>query len=333
MNRPTQATILTEGQTEGQTSAQVAGQPLAQVAGQPSARTAGTPAISIIIPVYNAAESLPACIDGLLQQDFTDFELILVDDASTDNTAALCHAAAAAHARVRCHSLARNAGQGVARNAGLALAQGQYILFVDADDTIQPHALDAIYTCVQNEDADVVVYGYTVVASDAVRTYIPANHYSAKELLQAKDFFPAPWNKIFRRSFIEQHKLHFPASRSAEDVAFIFKTLVCQPRVAACCQTLYTYNFHVGNISHQLARRSDAFISLLDIQAFLRQHRMEADYAPQFRKVIVDFALRHPMHLFLIASLVRGKNRAQNLRAFPLFMLRLLRFFYTLYTR
>ena len=94
-------------------------------------------AISIIVPVYNAEKTLPRCIDSILAQTFTDYELILVDDGSSDGSLSVCSAYAARDSRIRVlHQ--ENAGVSAARNAGLDAAAGKYIMFCDSDDEVEP---------------------------------------------------------------------------------------------------------------------------------------------------------------------------------------------------
>ena len=102
------------------------------------------PLLSIIVPVYDVERYLPKCIDSILAQTFTDFELILVEDGSPDNCPALCDAAAEKDARVRViHQ--KNGGLSAARNAGLDVARGEYIGFVDSDDFVLPQYLEWLY--------------------------------------------------------------------------------------------------------------------------------------------------------------------------------------------
>ena len=104
----------------------------------------GRPEISIIVPVYQVEKYLNECIDSILAQTFTDFELILVDDGSPDNCPALCDAAAEKDSRVRViHK--QNGGVSTARNAGLDAAQGNWIAFVDSDDTAAPEYLEKMH--------------------------------------------------------------------------------------------------------------------------------------------------------------------------------------------
>ena len=118
----------------------------------------GRPEISIIVPVYQVGKYLNECIDSILAQTFTDFELILVDDGSPDNCPALCDAAAEKDNRVRVlHK--PNGGVSTARNAGLDMARGKWIAFVDSDDSVQPDYLEKMHTAALAAGADIALCG------------------------------------------------------------------------------------------------------------------------------------------------------------------------------
>lgn len=120
------------------------------------------PLLSIIVPVYKVENYLPKCIDSILAQTFTDFELILVEDGSPDNCPALCDAAAEKDARVRViHQ--KNGGLSAARNAGLDAARGAWVGFVDSDDYIAPEMYEVLYQAVQSTGADLALCDYAEV--------------------------------------------------------------------------------------------------------------------------------------------------------------------------
>ena len=120
------------------------------------------PLLSIIVPVYDVERYLQKCIDSILAQTFTDFELILVDDGSPDNCPALCDAAAAKDARIRVlHQ--KNGGLSAARNAGLDVARGEWIGFVDSDDYISPEMYEILYKAVQSTGSDLALCDYVKV--------------------------------------------------------------------------------------------------------------------------------------------------------------------------
>lgn len=120
------------------------------------------PIISVIVPVYNVEKYLPRCIDSILAQTFTDFELILVDDGSPDNCGAICDEYAAKDKRVRVIHKS-NGGVSSARNAGLDAASGEYVTFVDSDDYIAEDRLKQMHSSIFESKADIAVAGFRFV--------------------------------------------------------------------------------------------------------------------------------------------------------------------------
>ena len=102
------------------------------------------PGISVIVPVYQAEKFLSACAESVTNQTFSDWELLLVDDGCTDGSGAICDALAAADSRVRALHQPQNAGVSEARNRGLREARGEYVAFLDADDTFEPQTLEIL---------------------------------------------------------------------------------------------------------------------------------------------------------------------------------------------
>ena len=114
--------------------------------------------VSIIVPVYNSAKTLRRCADSILNQDFTDYELFLVDDGSTDDSGAICDEYAALDNRVNViHK--NNSGVSDTRNTALDLAHGKYIQFLDSDDWIEPKTCEETYKLGLENSADVVIFG------------------------------------------------------------------------------------------------------------------------------------------------------------------------------
>ena len=115
--------------------------------------------ISIIVPVYNAEDSVESCIDSILNQSYTDIELILVDDGSKDNSLKICNERAKNDIRITViHQ--ENGGVSTARNNGLMAARGEYIQFVDSDDTIEQNMTETLWSMMEKEKADLAVCGY-----------------------------------------------------------------------------------------------------------------------------------------------------------------------------
>ena len=120
------------------------------------------PTISIIVPVYKTEAYLEKCVDSILAQTFRDFELLLIDDGSPDNCPALCEEAAARDPRIRViHQ--KNAGLSAARNTGVEAARGEWIGFVDSDDSIAPEMYETLLTYAQRDGAQIAVCDYLLV--------------------------------------------------------------------------------------------------------------------------------------------------------------------------
>ena len=170
------------------------------------------PHFSIIVPIYKTEAYLSRCVESILQQDWCDFELILVDDGSPDNCPALCDKFARQDNRVKViHQ--ENAGVSVARNAGLAAAKGKWIWFVDSDDYIKPGALSALSI---QPAADLYIFN-TKLNEFSSCTYdqLLEQHYFTYHL----GF--APWNKLYKREIISTHKLVFDSEETiGEDLLF-----------------------------------------------------------------------------------------------------------------
>lgn len=212
-------------------------------------------AISVIVPVYRVEKYLPACIDSILNQTFTDFELILVDDGSPDRCPEICDETAKRDARVRVIHQA-NAGLSAARNAGIEIAHGEWLGFVDSDDYIAPQFYEKLYQTAQRTDADCVMCSVQNVdesgkSIDSALMRVADEVKTGQEVLQKigrDDVTPylTAWNKLYRRKLF--NTLRYPAGRQNEDV-FVFAELFCQVQRAACvAEPLYFYRKRIDSI-------------------------------------------------------------------------------------
>ena len=138
-----------------------------------------TPTISVIAPVYNTEKYLPRCIDSILAQTFTDFELLLIDDGSKDNSGAVCDEYASKDERVRVFHK-ENGGVSSARNVGLDNAKGEWITFVDSDDWIAETMYQEMYELATLENADIVYCDINMVFSSHQIVWKAANHATHK---------------------------------------------------------------------------------------------------------------------------------------------------------
>lgn len=216
-------------------------------------------AISVIVPVYRVEKYLPACIDSILNQTFTDFELILVDDGSPDRCPEICDETAKRDARVRVIHQA-NQGLSAARNAGIEAARGAWLSFVDSDDYIAPQFYEKLYQTAQRTNADCVMCSVQNVDEsgkliDSALMRVADEVKTGQEVLRKigrDDVTPylTAWNKLYRRKLF--NTLRYPAGRQNEDV-FVFAELFCQVQRAVCvAEPLYFYRKRIGSIMNSV---------------------------------------------------------------------------------
>ena len=191
------------------------------------------PKLSVIMPVYNTAKFLPRAIDSVLSQTFTDFELILVNDGSTDESLSICRAYEQKDPRVKVIDK-ENGGAGSARRAGVALSCGEFVAFPDSDDWIEPDAYAFCIDEMENKGLDLIVFGSinTVYAEDGsifseTKGEADGLSFSTKEACRAawaelvrKFPMDGPSNKLYRGSIVRDPAVAFPDLRRMQDGAF-----------------------------------------------------------------------------------------------------------------
>ena len=215
--------------------------------------------ISVIVPVYNAEKVVSRGIDSILAQRFKDFELILVDDGSSDGSGAICGGYASRDSRVKViHQ--DNAGVSAARNAGLKAAQGDWVTFVDSDDMVLDGFLEALVDAVnRDERIDLAYCGYAIVERNtSIKTYRTATYIGEDQLHDALSqtkllYRCSPWAKLFRRSIIVDHELQFDTNLTiSEDRLFLYHYLMHVRGVATTSTIGYLYgSFSPTSLKHK----------------------------------------------------------------------------------
>lgn len=221
-------------------------------------------AISIIVPIYNVEEYLRKCIESALCQTYADFELILVDDGSPDNCGAICDEYAAKDERIRViHK--ENGGLSDARNAGLDIAEGKYIFFLDGDDFIDPNLLETVVPFMET-GLDMLVFGYrNFFENEEVREIkhkwhgfaqvsgqLEKRNFLLNSLLSYRIGWEA-WNRVYRREVIEKYRLRFADNRKifAEDLYFCLCYCAHAKSIRSIDVCLYNYRIRGTSIMGQ----------------------------------------------------------------------------------
>ncbi|MFC0627659.1 bifunctional glycosyltransferase/CDP-glycerol:glycerophosphate glycerophosphotransferase [Kribbella deserti] len=213
----------------------------------------GAPRFSIVVPCYAQRAWLRPCLDSILGQSFGDFEVVAVNDASPDFTADLLSEYAAADPRVQVVTLPENAGTGRARNAGLARCRGEYVLFLDCDDTMQPGSLEAISARIATTDQpDILLFDYervfwngNVVRSVQHEAFAREGNgvFTAVERPVFLTFLEVVWNKAYRRQFLHGHGFSFTPGLY-QDAPWTYATMLTAERIATLDQVVVHYRQH-----------------------------------------------------------------------------------------
>ena len=229
--------------------------------------------VSIIMPAYNAEKDIGECIDSILRQTFTDWELIIVDDGSTDRTAAVCERYAAEDRRIR---VIRQENRGVsgARNRGLESVAGEFIAFVDADDLLPPDSISARMELIGN--ADIAVAGYELFNKEGTLERMPRcvrkewdTHDAVRNIIAAGElgYQGYLWNKLFRKDLILEKGLRFDERISVnEDRLFCVAYALCCGTAHLSDSLVYRYRI-TGNNTPSLAYR----VKDKDIKRFMSE--------------------------------------------------------------
>ena len=213
-------------------------------------------AISVIVPVYRVEKYLPACIDSILNQTFTDFELILVDDGSPDRCPEICDETAKRDARVRAIHQA-NQGLSAARNAGIEAAHGAWLSFVDSDDFLAPDFLETLHDAAVRAGADCVLCGVQLTdeagqkigqllsVADGMRT----GRSILETLCRAPEItYLVAWNKLYRRDVFQT--LRYPVGMQNEDTYLAAELFDTVQTVICVSKPMYFYRQRADSIMH-----------------------------------------------------------------------------------
>lgn len=205
--------------------------------------------LSIVIPIYNKEAYVEVCLKSLLEQDFQDFELIAVDDGSTDGSGDLCDRMAAKDQRIRViHQ--KNGGVTAARRRGVEEARGRYIMFVDADDMLLPHAMRVLHAAIEETQADEVVGCYVTQKDrlgDSGRRGWQDPFSMIDDLLAVRNPFCILWGVIFRRELLDGCLTTPREVVEREDILMQIKCLVKRPKVYFIGDVVYHYNEGLPN--------------------------------------------------------------------------------------
>lgn len=231
--------------------------------------------ISVVIPVYNVEKYLNECIESVLNQTYKDYEIILVDDGSTDSSGHICDDYMTADSRVRVFHQ-KNGGLSAARNTGLNEAKGEYIYFLDSDDYIENHTLEYLVEASVKENADVVFFDGDVFFDgceddQSVLGYSRRECYKTQkgremllQLLLNEEYRTAVPLMFYRKEYLTNHNLWFLDGILHEDELFTFLVFNADGVIAHCHEQLYARRIRPGSImtSSKMLRRYESLLRI-----------------------------------------------------------------------
>lgn len=312
---------------------------------------ASPPQISVIVPVYNVGNLVRTCVGSILSQDFADFELILVDDGSTDDSGCICDEFTSRDSRVSViHK--KNGNSASARNAGLDRANGEFVVFVDADDSLRAGALRTMLTRGISSGADLAVFSFATIGRNERLTIIPEEsdvHWDTALRRMLLYRFPSqPWAKLYKKSLFDGIRFD-PRAQFGQDLICNMDALIHKrPNVACFPDVVYNYvlrptsnsfqnrfadryktlseladeRLHEANLETRLARELSAFRALNLVQVSFKTGKppRKENAAKAFLAPNLD-----PDDLGSLPSRIAGSYRRSLLLGDVHFRMRLLR--------
>ena len=288
------------------------------------------PAVSIIIPMYNAEKYIGECLDSILAQTFQDFEVIVVDDCSTDNSCAIVESYLPkfnqymwATDKLQLIRSDKNSGSpGIPRNLGIILSRGEYIMFVDADDAITSTATEELYSIAKKLDVDVVhaekCYQFSgdrlttnknyleekaIIPVDFVDkpTFMPENPIERLQILEAHKFDWSTCHNFVRRDFILKYGIKFPNNRVQEDTIFAIYLLCLAKKIVRVPNIFYIYRYRQDSICRpessppekRISKWGNAmFKSIPLFDKFMDTHDLFNGH-PDYKYALFDFLVKY----------------------------------------
>lgn len=233
--------------------------------------------ISIIIPVYNVEDYLSECVDSILNQTYENYEVLLIDDGSTDKSPQICDTYSEKNNKISViHT--RNRGLSAARNLGTEKAQGEYIFYLDSDDYVENNVLERMFKIVEQDNADIVcgnfMYTYldrTVIAIKEEKEYEVLDTYSAMEqLVKGKKIQNFAWGKLIKKEIAQDHK--FPVGKLFEDMYWTHYIIDQAGKVAIDYKSFVYYRQRDNSISYSFNIKSlDQLDGMIQRKEFIEE--------------------------------------------------------------
>lgn len=252
--------------------------------------------ISIIVPVYNSEKYISECIESVLAQTANNYELILLDDASTDNSANIIDYYQKENGeKISVYHFKKNEKQGKARNVGIKNAKGRYIIFLDSDDTLDRFACEMLYNKAEEETSDIVFCDYEIIGGKIKNEY--CTHVDVEYMGNLTDAkrkalittSVVPWAKLIKKKLIVDNDIFFPEGKSYEDRATTYLYYLYANKVAKVEKPLYKYRIVEDSTTNQ--KNKNRHYEALEMGETLIYRFKERQFFEKFYQEIEYFAI------------------------------------------
>ncbi len=216
--------------------------------------------VSIIIPVYNAENTIGKCVDSVLRNSFKDWELVLIDDGSKDNSWHIMQEYAEKYSEKIRIFTQENSGVAIARNRGIGYAQGEYVAFIDNDDYVDEDHLAKFVEEIEKYDCDMVIGGYRRTTEE--KTLFEMKLQNTE---WSKYMIMAPWAKIYRRDFLLQNKLEFLDNNIGEDVYFNLAAVNLTNKILIIDYCGYNWFYNTESVSNAKQKKISNKLNVMKV--------------------------------------------------------------------
>lgn len=247
---------------------------------------------SIIIPVYNSEKYLEQCLNSIINQSYQEFEVIIVNDGSTDNSLDICKKFCKRYKKIKLINQ-KNKGVSAARNIAISLAKEKYIMFIDADDFLDELALEKIYN--KLNDIDLLCFSYKKIYKNKTVDVELENDLDSKEKIQDRIFLDDKiggfvWNKVFKREIIIENEICFRADiHYCEDYIFLSEYLKFCKKIKYCRLAVYNYRMRKSSVSFDFYNKKNVSV----LKSFEKLTELYNNIPKYYYKFCYDYILSY----------------------------------------
>jgi glycosyltransferase involved in cell wall biosynthesis len=264
------------------------------------------PQISVIIPIYNCEKYIKECLSSLIKQTFKNFEIICINDGSKDDTLKILRKFEAKDVRVKIYNQ-NNRGPGIARNVGMNVSKGDYLMFLDSDDIFEKTMLEELYIKIKENDSDVVIcnsqnfqvkkwwkkfYEKNYIIKDEI-----INQTTFSSLDIKRDFFNLfiwwPWDKMYKRRYIKSLGVEYQHLKSSEDLYFVASSVIAAKKISYLDKILINHRIGIKNSVSNSRRKSwdNFYYALKELKKFMKEKGLYERFKQDFINYVASFSI------------------------------------------